>query len=164
MTTPTPPGPLVERTGTRPRPGDRLPRLVLPRARGGMLPLRHHRKEATFLVRVHGADCGGCQAYLQALEAHRDRLSVWYARGVAVVPGPVAEARALDERLGPRLITVVADPEGDGPLAEVGDAALVLADRYGEVFHSEPAGPDHVFVEPRELERWLQYLATQCPE
>lgn len=129
-----------------------------------MLPLRHHRKEGTFLVRVHGADCGACEAYLRTLEAHRDRLSAWYARGVAVVPGPVAEARTLDERLGPRLITVVADPEGEGPLAGAGDAGLVLADRYGEVFHSVPAGPDHVFVEPRELEGWLQYLATQCPE
>lgn len=164
MTTPTQPRPIAKGTGVLPRPGERLPRLDLARARGGTLPLRHHRKEATFLVRIHGPDCGGCEAYLRTLEARRDRLSAWYARGVAVVPGPVAEARALDERLRPGLITVVADPEGDGPLAGAGDAALLLADRYGEVFHSVPAGPDHAFVEPRELERWLQYLATQCPE
>ena len=42
--------------------------------------------------------------------------------------------------------------------------AILVADRYGQVFHLRSAGAEHALAEPRELEEWLKYLATQCPE
>lgn len=45
----------------------------------------------------------------------------------------------------------------DGPV-------VLVADRYGQIFEIMQAGAEHALPEPRELEEWLKYLATQCPE
>jgi hypothetical protein len=46
----------------------------------------------------------------------------------------------------------------------VNGAGVVIADRYGQVYYVSEAGENHAFPTPRELEEWLKFLATECPE
>jgi hypothetical protein len=41
---------------------------------------------------------------------------------------------------------------------------LLVADRYGQIFHVVAAPVGHVFPSARELTEWLKYLGTLCPE
>jgi hypothetical protein len=47
---------------------------------------------------------------------------------------------------------------------EDGKAAVIAADRFGQVFYARDAEPEHSFPTPRELQEWLKYLGTLCPE
>jgi hypothetical protein len=43
-------------------------------------------------------------------------------------------------------------------------AALIVADRYGQIFHLVPADAQHSLPVPRELTEWIKHLGTLCPE
>jgi hypothetical protein len=123
--------------------------------------LRSRGREATVLVRVHDATCRDCRRYLTELAAAGIDLVWWEGRVVIVVPGPLGSASALRASLGPSF-TVLSD--ADDRAALVDGAGVVVADRYGQVFFVGEAGGAHAFPPPREVEEWLKFLATQCPE
>jgi hypothetical protein len=50
------------------------------------------------------------------------------------------------------------------PDAVGGPPAVIIADRFGHIYHVEAGGQAHAFSEPRELEEWLRFIGTQCPE
>jgi hypothetical protein len=160
--------------------GDRLPSLTLADARDGR-PVRLRAPElgSVLLFLLHGADCEPCRAYLRGLADADDVFRIWGARRIAVVPGEAAEE---EPGVGAGAsFPVAADP--DAALravlgSEPGGAALVIADRFGECYHvtllpgsdhgagaDHGAGPDHgVLPGPEEIEAWLSFLGTQCPE
>lgn len=160
--------------------GDRLPDVRLPRADGGVRPLRGPHRDAVVVVALHDPACQPCRSYLHTLADHDGRFRLWDGGVQAVTPGEspgagsdgassggsgTAAPRALQEALGGG-IDVLLDPDRallDRVDAAVGPVTLV-ADRYGQLFHTEEAGAEHALMEPRELEEWLKYLATQCPE
>jgi hypothetical protein len=47
---------------------------------------------------------------------------------------------------------------------EAGTPSVVVADRYGQIFYVTDAGDGHRFPDAREMEEWLKYLGTLCPE
>ena len=142
--------------------GSFLPHTKLPAAPDGDdVALRSGGREATVLVRVHAATCRDCQTYLADLATAGIDLAWWEGRMVVLVPGPLAGAAALRADLGP-FFTVLSDPEDRAPLVE--GAGLVVADRYGQVYYVGHWGEAHAFPAPREVEEWLKFLATQCPE
>jgi hypothetical protein len=116
-------------------------------------------------VKLPSADaaCERCRAYLRELEAHHDDFAAWDGRVVVVVPGALEAALQLREAVGVRS-SVAADPEGRAPFAGEAGPALLVADRYGQLYHLARGGAEHRLPEPRELEEWLKFLATQCPE
>lgn len=152
--------------------GDRLPKLRLPRAgaEATVRPLRGRSREAVVVVALHDAGCGRCGDYLRALARAVPDFRLWDGVVRAVVdaegPGPTAAA-ALQAELG-SAVDVLLDDGRDllqAVRATTGPVTLV-ADCYGQVFHKaapEEADP-HPVMAPRELEEWLKYLATQCPE
>ena len=85
----------------------------------------------------------------------------WEGRVVVVVPDSLVSASALRVDLGPSL-TVLSDTNGRAALVD--GAGVVVADRYGQIYYVSQAGEGHGFPAPRELEEWLKFLATQCPE
>jgi hypothetical protein len=91
---------------------------------------------------------------VERLAASGREFEDWDARLLVVLP----EAG----RLPVAFATVVSDT--GGVLAETGSAAVIVADRYGQVFHAYGAGTGHQFPPPREIEEWLKYLGTLCPE
>ncbi|HEU4566240.1 MAG TPA: hypothetical protein VFS05_16375 [Gemmatimonadaceae bacterium] len=141
--------------------GDFLPYLTLP-APGGAAPvaLRRLGREATVLVRVHAAACEECRRYLAELAAAAPDFRAWDGRVVAVAPEP-EDGEALRGAV-PGAVIIASDAEEAAPLA--GGAGVVIADRFGQVYHMYDAGEGHGWPAPRELEEWLRFLATQCPE
>lgn len=152
--------------------GDRLPKLRLPRAGdpATVRPLRGPARDASVVAVLHDPTCEACRELARSLVDIAPDLDVWDAAARVVVPaaggtraGP--PARALRERLEPA-VDVLVDVDrqlvdrvdtSDGP-------ALLIADRWGQLFHIHEAGRTHGAMEPRELVEWLKYLATQCPE
>lgn len=172
------------------RVGDRLPDLRLPRPDGTTRPLRGAHRDAVVVVALHDAGCDRCRRYLQELAAAAPRFRFWDGSVRAVTAD--RDAHRLQAALGPA-VDVLLDADrtfldrvqhaagsGDGTVDDtadwtVGEAAdgtadgtvdgpvVLVADRFGQVFEIL-AAPDHAAVGPRELEEWLKYLATQCPE
>jgi hypothetical protein len=58
-------------------------------------------------------------------------------------------------------VQVLADPEGERPF---GNAMVVIADEWGEVYFGADAGAGHEFPTPVEIAEWVRFLAIQCPE
>lgn len=44
------------------------------------------------------------------------------------------------------------------------DAAVIVADQYGQIYDAVYTGGGHQFPAPRQLEEWLKFLGTLCPE
>jgi hypothetical protein len=65
-----------------------------------------------------------------------------------------AAVRAADSSGG---VSGVIDTFGGAP-------RVIVADRFGHIYHVEDGGPAHALSEPRELEEWLRFIGTQCPE
>jgi hypothetical protein len=94
----------------------------------------------TVLVSTHSAACEGCRQYVDALAPSSAEFEVWDARLVVLTPGPANQ---------------VASP---------GEAAVIVADRYGHIYDACYTGEGHAFPSPRQLEEWLKFLGTLCPE
>jgi hypothetical protein len=45
-----------------------------------------------------------------------------------------------------------------------GSLKMVVADRFGQIFHISVAGASHDLPRPAELTEWLKFLGTLCPE
>lgn len=148
-----------------PAPGAFLPLLSLPSAPAGSpVPLRTHGRAATILIRLGAERRDACLALLRAIEAARAELEVWDARVLAVVAGTVEDAERVRAEAGLRWVRVLADEAGRGPLVRASGPAWAVADRFGQLYHAEALESARPLPEVRELEEWLKFLATQCPE
>ncbi|HEX7123605.1 MAG TPA: redoxin domain-containing protein [Gemmatimonadaceae bacterium] len=137
-----------------------LPYLELQSATGRSVQLRSPGRSSTVLVRIHHARCAECLAYLEELSRAVSDFAAWDGRVVVVVPGTMADAERA--KAGPaRPFTVLADEEHQVPLD---GAAVVIADRYDQIYHLAEAGEGHALPSPVDIEDWLRYIATQCPE
>lgn len=152
------------------RPGDRLPPLTLEATGGRSIHLRAPSRDASVLVFPHSAECEDCRAYLRALSDEADELRQWYGRILAVLPPcPAAESAASNGEARDRSLAfpVLMDTSGEARErcgVAPGEAAILIADRYGEVYEATGAGAEHAFPSVRDVESWLRFLATQCPE
>jgi len=136
-----------------------LPDIQLTAVPSGLpVKLRPLAGKTSVLVAVHSAACPGCREYLQALASSSGEFDVWEARLLVAVPGPPEEASRLTVAFG----HVLSDPGRQ--LAGPGSASVMVADRYGQIFHAAHAGASHRLPPVRELEEWLKYLGTLCPE
>lgn len=117
------------------------------------------RRQVDTFVTVHSARCAGCVEYLHALAGIQSELEIWEARFLVIVPGSLTEAQRLRSPVG----TVLSDEHG--LLAEDRSANVIVADRFGQVFDvARSSGAGHDLRGLRELEEWLKYLGTLCPE
>ncbi len=128
--------------------------------------LRVQGQEAHIVFFPHAA-CALCDEYVSTLAGGARALRDWDARPVVVVgAGEEARGRAL-AATAPG-VTVLAEPAGVSirTRGEIppGSAALLVADRFGDIWHGYDMGAGHSFPGIPELEDWLRFLATQCPE
>ena len=146
--------------------GDRLPPLS-PRGieDGRYVSRRRPARSATVVVFLPTNEVEASVAYVAALAERHDRLRIWGARAFIVA----ADTQPIVDRL--RGIHApfewVADADGEIRrrwALQSAQAAVFIADRWGEVFHAETGGEVRDLATPAEIEEWLKYLATQCAE
>ena len=115
--------------------------------KGDMLPALGRTSadsnRATLLVAQHDEPCPPCADYVAELEAIAPELKEWATRLQSVVPD--GDDR---RRLG----------MGDD------EAAVVLADRWGEVFEAATVDADHDFPLPWQLVESAKILDVSCGE
>lgn len=141
--------------------GDLLPSVDFPRADGSGEVGWRDVSHTTAAVFPHGAACAGCRAYLGGLDPD-GRLSNWGGRLITVLA-----ASTTGERLGAAGGEVVRDPAGRGREVlglERGTAAVVVVDRFGQLFArwSDPAG--HDLPTASTLLEEVRFVGVQCPE
>jgi hypothetical protein len=102
---------------------------------------------------MHSKDCPGCLDYVNSLNPLASEFDVWDGSFFVIAPGADAPITQFGEGRS--------DPEHR---ISDGGAALLVADRYGHIFHVHDAGDGHQLPLPREIAEWLKYLGTLCPE
>jgi hypothetical protein len=139
--------------------GGLLPDVNLPLVpNGDPINVRESWGKTTVLVMVHSPDCSRCQHYVDGLAPAADEFKIWDGRLLIVVPAAPSEAVRARAPFG----QVVADEYAR--LAAAGSASVIVADRYGQIFYSSYAAASHELPPARDLEEWLKYLGTMCPE
>ncbi len=147
----------------------KLPWGALEKANGaGEENLRVQERFARLVFFPHSAAETQCAEYVRALSAAAAGLKDWDGRTIVVVPAGERAAGAALQTRAPGLTVLVdrAGPEGARARAGVPatSAAILVADRFGDVWHGYDAGAGHALPDVRELEAWLRYLGTLCPE
>jgi peroxiredoxin len=145
--------------------GRLVPNFVLPSASGGQYGPGALRSKYNMVIAFLGAG-RDAEAYLSALAESCPRILEEQARVIAVAKLSSPQAAELKRRLS-LPYAVLAD--GDGALTArmlggAGLAALVVADRFSEVFCLETAPSASELPSTRTAIEWLEYIQVQCPE
>jgi hypothetical protein len=149
--------------------GDRLPALT----RADRTPVwrPQYTRDSVLLAVLHGEECEPCTRYRHELARAQPDFRAWDGKLVIAVQGDhegtagVAEpaaaraerARGTERPVAEPAVARVPDRAGEPP-------AFIIADRFGHIYHVEAGGQAHAFPEPRQLEEWLRFIGTQCPE
>ena len=153
-----------------------LPRFRLPDDRGGSGGTDDvFQEQDVVLALLHGG-CRRCAALEAALGRASQEVRALGAVAFAISPGHGAPAPAAEPLR--RLVDARGDVSAEIATrvgARPGEARLVVADRYGEVFAALPAhgldgegdragqaGQAETLV--REALDWLHFVQVQCPE
>lgn len=102
--------------------------------------------------------------YLDEVEPARQRFERLGGRFLLVVSGDVA---IRDEGADPIDVPIVRDSNDTlraGCGLEPGESALLVTDRWGEIYDVFTPASGHDWPDAEELQEWLYYLAMQCPE
>jgi len=112
---------------------------------------------ASALVFVHPGRCGPCTGYLAELDSIVDDIRSWGTQLLAVA------VDGLDDR---HRFAVLLD-EGGVARRRLGigvDAAVILADRWGEVMEATTIGPGHEFPLASQLVESAKIVDLSCGE
>jgi hypothetical protein len=145
--------------------GDRLPHLVLPSWEGKEItvPSPHQGSLALLLLpSEHSEFADYLERFLRAVPA----LQGWYGRPMLILDGTVKEIRDLLPARTDAL-PVLADAQGKVRTRmglEPHQAAIMIADRWGQIYFIGQADRAGELPATEEVEEWLKFLATQCPE
>lgn len=168
-------------------PGDRLPSISLDLAEGdGAVNLRHGGRDATVIVKLPVTGAARFLPYLERLADAEPAFRNWSGRLLAVVSATSGDGQRPDTGDGPlppagggwiermdldtsRITSLPFpvlrdDARATRDWAPAGEAAVVVADRYGVVYHAAHGAGAADLPDTDELIEWLRYLATQCPE
>lgn len=145
------------------RVGSRLPSLVS-RTDGIELRWRDPSRGATVAVFLQSDDSDSDQAYLRGLRAAADDFRVWDGRVIVIMPGGESGSTGHAGALGS--VAVVTEPTGEAEHCgvQVGEDAVLIADRWGQVYHGARGASADALPNPAEIEEWLRFISTQCPE
>lgn len=139
------------------RQGQILPPLALSTTEGERLAVPGN--QATILIFTHPGGCSECADYLIEAGTVAGDIGDWATRLVAVLP----------DGAGPDGLpfATTADPDGSARSRlgiPPGDAAVLLTDRWGEVFEVATFDADHDFPLPRQLVESSKIVDISCGE
>ena len=140
------------------RKGDRVPAVTLAGAMGGPQGALRGSRGPRVFVTLHDVRCPRCIEYVAEIGSIRDSLEGWGA-DVLVIGPEGAEAGA-----GPLAALEIPVLEDPTRLVASGRLAVIIADRWGEVyFASDPDGL-HDAIPGAEVLEWVKFVSIQCPE
>lgn len=146
--------------------GSMLPSLYS-RTDSGKLRWRNPAGGSTVAVFLQSDDREGDRAYLRELTDAAEDFRLWAGRVIVVMPDqPRGGGGPLGGSAGQRTISLVTETEGEAEHCGVrGDEdAILIADRWGQVYYGARGNTADALPDTEEIEEWLQFLATQCPE
>jgi len=138
---------------------------TLPDASGKQVhPWEYRQRNNLVLFFHHGADCPTCRSTLQDLAANLPALRAEQAVVLAIGPDqpPAAHHPAAELAVSQRLLC---DPAGHTVLQHgLAVPAIVVADRFGEIWAAWQGGDAHALPDSEEIVAWLEFIERQCPE
>ena len=136
---------------------------TLPGLDGNPVDMFRFRGWKPLIVLFHaGADCTPCADLLRGLAADAARFEAEGAQIVSVSVGDGPQDRALAEVLQPHVLTLF-DPQGVASAAQgFGDPALIITDRYGEIFAFWQPDTAQALPELEDIYGWLVWIEAQC--
>jgi peroxiredoxin len=143
--------------------GRMLGPFALPDTDGQQIRFRDYRQRRNLVVFFHhGVTCAACRHIVQALARHVAAFREQQAAVLAIGPDSGDRVQGLFTELG-HAFPLLSDPEGHatkraGFLAP----ALVVADRWGEIWAAWEGGADHALPRVDELEEWLTIIQCDC--
>ncbi len=132
---------------------------------GRQVRLWDYRQRSNLILFFHhGAACPVCRNMLQELAAHMATYRAEKAEVLAIGPDQPHEAQQLAAELEyPH--PLLTDPT-ERTAAQHGLAvpAVVVADRFGEIWAAWIGDDQHVLPSGQEIAAWLAFIEVQCPE
>ncbi len=148
-----------------PASGHHLHSFTLPDAEGRPVQLWQYLQRSNVLLFFHhGVGCAACAATLRELAAHMDAYHQQETVALAIGPDQLAENQQLAAQLG-HPFPLLSDPAGS-IIAQQGldTPALVIADRWGEIWKAWVGGTDHQLPSAKDILQWLVFIESQCEE
>jgi peroxiredoxin len=143
--------------------GRLLRSFTLPGLDGVPLDTFRFRGRNDLIILFHeGAACAPCAGLLRGLAADSGRFSAEGAQLLSVSTGDSPDDRALAEAIAPAVITLF-DPTGKAASAQgFGVPALVITDRYGEIFALWRPDEEQALPSVEDVYGWLVWIEAQC--
>jgi hypothetical protein len=120
------------------------------------VPLRAPQQGSRVLLFVRDAALGGARSYISALEARVEELREWYGSALLVTERAVPETTIPRARAAADAWAALGIPEGE--------SALIIADRWGDVYSAQHSRSFGDLPSTDQIEEWIRFLAMQCPE
>lgn len=122
----------------------------------GIIRLRAPELGSLVLLLVRDDALKRADPYIEALEQHMPEMRDWSGRPLLVTERASVNRSVPAARL---------DPGGWRALGiDEGRSALIIADRWGLVYFAQHTTTFEDLPSATEIEEWIRYLATQCPE
>lgn len=143
--------------------GELLPPLVS-RTDRGTFPWRSPARGSLVVVFLQSEDRPAHRTYLDELSTAAPDLTSWGARILVIMPGGNGSIQTPEGGAPP--VTVVTEMDAEAARTGIGSGedAIIIADRWGQVYYIARTTTTQELPDPGEIEGWLRYLATQCPE
>ncbi|MFX1269492.1 MAG: redoxin domain-containing protein [Promethearchaeota archaeon] len=151
-------------------PHDILPVFDLPEAGGKKISVWDYKGRRNLVLFFVHPDCRKCQDMLKELsDAYREVIRQ-ESEVLAIIPAsPIAAAELKSQLSIP--FPVLADEAG-GVFQRYGavdssdrpTAAVIIADRFGEVYAFSLAAAEHRLISVKEIIDFFNFIGIQCPE
>jgi peroxiredoxin len=139
--------------------GKRVPPRQFTEASGGVIRLGEFHGRRNLVIFLAHPDCIPCEDKLKELATGYRELAAEAAEVLAILPADRERAADLKTRLALPfpLLTDTSGLLGSGP-------ALIVADRFGEVFTLTRPESGHELPAIKAILDWLAFIEVQCPE
>ncbi len=143
----------------------------LPEVEGGQINVwRYRGKQNLVLFFAHSRECSRCREMIKELCDKYTDIKADETEILVVLPMSCNDALTLKKEIGAEC-PVLCDEKREvfnryGLLDDRGQvsAAMLIADRFGEVYKAFFADEAHGFPSVNDLTSWLRFIEIQCPE
>jgi len=151
-------------------PHEMLPLFELPEAGGKKVSVWDYKGKRNLVLFFVHPDCQKCRDMLGELaQAYREVLSQ-EAEVLAIVPASPGEIARLKQQLS-LPFPLLADEKGEvfrsyGAVDsnDRPSAAVVIADRFGEIYAFSLATAEHKLMSVKDIIDFFAFISIQCPE